>query len=75
MTNQTSSKYRYNQMNSENNKEIFERQTIHKLLKEVYEYNLAFEYPDKVTVNLKLITFKNLPSSENTNNILKTNLD
>src|ERR1043165_4583446 len=47
MTNQTLSKYRYNQMNSENNKEIFERRSIYKLLKEVYEYNLAFEYPDE----------------------------
>ena len=47
MTNQTPSKDRYNQMNSENNKEIFERKSIHKLLKEVHEHNLSLEYPDK----------------------------
>src|ERR1051325_2941557 len=34
-------------MNSENNKEIFERKSIHKLLKEGYEYNLSLEYPDE----------------------------
>src|ERR1051325_8152907 len=47
MTNQTPSKYRYNQMNSESNKEIFERKSIHKLLKEGYEYNLSLENPDE----------------------------
>src|ERR1041384_148587 len=47
MTNQTPSKYRYNQMNSENNKEIFERQSIHKLIKEGYEYNLALKHPNE----------------------------
>src|ERR1043165_9677221 len=47
MTNQTPSKYRYNQMNSENNKEIFERRSIHKLIKEGYEHNLALENPDE----------------------------
>ena len=34
-------------MNSENDKKTFERRSIYKLLKEVYEYNLAFEYPDE----------------------------
>src|ERR1043165_8249484 len=47
MTKQTPSKYRYNQMNSENNKEIFERQSIHKLIKEGYEYNLALKHPNE----------------------------
>src|ERR1044072_8482977 len=47
MTNQTPSKYRYIQMNPENNKEIFERKSIYKLLKEGYEYNLSLEYPDE----------------------------
>ena len=47
MTNQTPSNYRYNQMNFEEDKQIFERISFDGLVKEIQEHNLSIEYPDE----------------------------
>ena len=47
MTNQTPSNYRYNQMNFEEDKQIFERTSFDGLVKEIQEHNLSIEYPDE----------------------------